>query len=408
MRIMYASADHGIPVFGNKGASIHIQEMVKAFGELGHETTLLTARLGDGPPTLPGEVRKIRSSAPSHLDGQSAGHNENCRSAKETRYLSIADAIEHAIIAEHRREPLDLIYERYSLWSAAGTRAAKRLSVPCILEVNAPLLAEQRQYRKLVLDGQARAIEREVLTTVDHIFAVSDEVAEYVIRQGASPNRVEVQPNGVNTDVFSPIGDVAKIDGIGDELVIGFCGSLKPWHGVEDLLQAYASILQTAPTSKLLIVGDGPLSEWMKGFIAGARLEDNVVLLGWRPYEELPSLIRRMDIATAPYPDLEDFYFSPLKLFEYMACGKAVVAADIGQIRSVLKNNQNGLLNRPGDCDHLADLIGGLMEQPALRQRLGAHAAQSVAERSWRNNALRVTSMVERNFDANTEQRASP
>ncbi len=82
----------------------------------------------------------------------------------------------------------------------------------------------------------------------------------------------------------------------------------------------------------MLIVGDGPMRGWIEGFLTGTRLAERAVLTGWVPHDVLPGLVARMDIATAPYPQLNDFYFSPLKLFEYMSAGRAIVASRIGQI----------------------------------------------------------------------------
>jgi glycosyltransferase involved in cell wall biosynthesis len=392
MRIAYVSADFGIPVFGDKGASIHIQEMVKAFAALGHDVNLIATRLGTPPGSFAAEVSKVLT-GPQDAEALASGSGGE-RLFKERRYLELGRAVALDIERRHARQPFDFIYERYSLWSAAGVRATRKLGIPCIVEMNAPLLLEQRRYRQLVLETEAESIEREVFSGADEIHAVSDAVRNYAISRGASPGTTFVQPNGVNLSSFSPDGEIAEVGNcIGP--VIGFSGSLKPWHGLEDLLEAFLILQKSKGDCRLLIIGEGPMRGWIEGFTQGTRLRDRVTLTGWQPYEKLPSFIRRMDVAVAPYPSIDDFYFSPLKLFEYLACGRAVVASGIGQIAETIDNGRNGLLCRPSDPDHLAASIATLIENDAMRSSLGHEAAASMRGRSWNDTAARIVAAVE-------------
>ena len=125
------------------------------------------------------------------------------------------------------------------------------------------------------------------------------------------------------------------------------------------LLEVFRTLLDHSLAYHLLLVGDGPLRSWTEGYIQGARLAEKVTITGWVPYDRLPRLIQRMDVAVAPYPFLENFYFSPLKLFEYMAVGKPVVASRIGQIQEVIQDAETGLLVRPGDPGDLVEKMSG-------------------------------------------------
>ena len=164
------------------------------------------------------------------------------RLAKERRCIEIAGVVERELHALHAADGLDLIYERYSLWSAAGVRAARALAVPCVIEMNAPLVLEQRRYRQLVLAEEAEAIEREVLCNARAIAAVSTALSRYAIDRGADPAGVFVLPNGVDTERFHPAGPVASPTPQVDTPVIGFVGSLKPWHGLDTLLDALRTL----------------------------------------------------------------------------------------------------------------------------------------------------------------------
>lgn len=383
MRIVYVSADRGIPVFGEKGASIHIQEMMRAFVRLGHEVKGVTARLGTGERggLDVEEVPQTRVAAD--------------RAEKEQAAMAQAEAIEARLLSLYREWPFDLIYERYSLWSAAGCRAAGRLGVPVVTEVNAPLMREQAEYRTLVSEPAARAIEAEVLAGSASLAAVSRQVAEYLTRAGADPERVHVIGNAVDTRHFRPSVDARAVPGVpAGAFVVGFTGSLRSWHGVDTLLEAFRRFQADAPRAHLLICGDGPMRGWIEGFAAGAGLAGAVTLAGWVDHAHLPGMIARMDVATAPYPASEAHYFSPLKLYEYLAMGRPILASDIGQTAELLAGSEAALLLPPGDAGALARAMVGLCGDPGRRRRMAAAAAREGARHDWTRNAARVLALA--------------
>lgn len=376
MRIAYVTADRGIPVFGAKGASIHIQEMMRAFGTLGHEVRAIAARRGgDGLQDL--AVEEVAQ----------ATHGAD-RVEKERAAMAHADLIESRLITLHRDWPFDLIYERYSLWSAAGCRAARTLGVPLVSEVNAPLVLEQARFRTLTLEPQARAIEAEVLSKSNALSAVSAQMAHYLTQAGAEPSRVHVIGNAVDTSHFRPgIPPIAMPSIPSDAFVVGFTGSLKMWHGVDTLMTAFQMLREVEPRAHLLICGDGPKRGWIDGFVVGAGLQDAVTLAGWVDHSALPGLIARMDVATAPYPASDDHYFSPLKLYEYLAMGRPVVASNIGQTSELLSGSQAALLLPPGDTDALTQALLSLAKDPGRRRAMSVAAAAEGARHDWKRNA---------------------
>ena len=389
MRIAYLSADPGIPVTGGKGASTHIRQLIRAFIGGGAEVDLFTTNAGEG-------ARDFLGTGAFHLIGDAGGTAErggsdDKRLAKEIGWIAQGDQLEAAVIARHRATPYDFIYERQSLWSRAGVGAASVLGIPCIMEVNAPLREEAQRYRKLAAVAQTQAIEHDVYSSADAIIAVSQGVKRHVIAAGGREETTHVMANGVDRDAFSSAIAPADVAGLGTGPVIGFSGGLKHWHGIQDLLEAFRIVAAQIDDARLLIVGDGPKRSWIEGFAAGARLEDKVVITGWMAHEEIPALVRRMDIATAPYPAHEDFYFSPLKLFEYMAAGRPVVASALGQISDVIDHGRNGLVSRAGDPGSLAEEILKLCHDPDLAGRLGRQAAVSSAAYSWRTIGERIT-----------------
>jgi glycosyltransferase involved in cell wall biosynthesis len=383
MRIAYVCADGGIAVFGDKGASVHITAMAGAFRGTGHDLHLLCARRGLGSADYP--VEQVAVTLPPH----------ETRADKERGHIATAAAIEARLLALHHDWPFDLIYERYSLWSAAGVRAARQLNVPVVVEVNAPLVSEQAEFRALALTGVARAIEAEVFRTADALAVVSDELVPYVTARGALPGRVQVIRNAVDTAHFTPQVRPAQVPGIPeDAFVVGFSGSLKAWHGLDTLLPAFRTLRDRLPRAQLLVVGDGPLKTWVEGYAAGAGLAKAVTLTGWVGHADLPALLARMDVATAPYPAAAGHYFSPLKLYEYLAVGRPVVASRIGQTAKVLDGTDAALLIPPGDPVALADALLRLADDPALTARLSHNAAIEGRRHDWSDNARAVAALV--------------
>lgn len=384
MRIVYVTADRGIPVFGEKGASIHIQEMIRAFGKLGHEVRVVAARRGDDD-AADMRVEEVRASV--------AGTD---RAEKERAAMAQADAIEARLMSLWREWPFDMIYERYSLWSAAGCRAGCTLGVPVVTEVNAPLVMEQAAFRSLVCADEAYAIEAEVLAGSDALAAVSRQMGRYLTGAGADPARVHVIGNAVDTAQFHSGVTPARLASIPDDaFVVGFTGSLKMWHGVDTLLQAFSTFRESEPRAHLLICGDGPKRGWIDGFVAGAGLSDAVTMAGWVDHAALPGLIARMDVATAPYPAAEDHYFSPLKLYEYLAMGRPVLASDIGQTAELLSGSEAAQLLPPGDVGALTDALHALCADPARRAAMSAASAAEGARHDWTRNAAQVVEIAQ-------------
>ena len=165
--IAYLCADPGIPVYGNKGASIHVQNIIRALLRAGHRVTLFANRIdGATPPGLEG-VHLVPLPAPPK------GDQEN-----RARALLAARDDVVATIAAHA--PYDLIYERYSLWSDSGVQYAENAHIPAVLEVNAPLIDEQRTHRELVLPAEAEAIAASNFARARELIAVSPGVAAYL------------------------------------------------------------------------------------------------------------------------------------------------------------------------------------------------------------------------------------
>ncbi len=388
MRVAYLSADCGIPVFGSKGASVHIQEMVRAMRQQGADVRVVATRIGNPSDDDVGAIHAFIPRAHSVKDGGDQ--------AREEANIADAGAAREALVSLHAKWPFDMIYERYSLWSDAGVSAAQTLGVPLIVEVNAPMLLEQEQYRRLALHNRAQQIERNVFTQADGLVCVSSGVRDYAISNGANPGRAIVMGNAVDTARFNaaiPPADFGMSQGA---LTIGFSGSLKRWHGVDVMMEAFRMIVAKAPHAKLLVVGEGPERGWIEGFARGAGIESSVTMAGWIGHPDMPAALTAMDIVLAPYPETADFYFSPLKVFEYLAAGRPMVASRIGQIAEVIKHGETGILTQPGNAEALAEAVLALVADPPRMKRLGEAAALEGTRHSWDRNANQALAMGKR------------
>ena len=231
LRILYVCPDEGIDLFGTRGCSTHVREMCRAFKSLGCDLRLLLA--GEHGPTDRSFDVEYEMVAP--FRSKKLGYDlrkvlANQRLLKRLRGL-VADF-----------EP-DLIYERYDLYSTAAARIAPRMGVPYILEVNAPLIREQRGV--LHFPRVAGIYQMHTFRKADLLIGVSDEICS-ILQNVAPKSRVLLVENGVNEEVFNAGVSGAQVrerHGLSDQLVVGFVGSLKGWQGVQTLIRAAPVLL---------------------------------------------------------------------------------------------------------------------------------------------------------------------
>jgi glycosyltransferase involved in cell wall biosynthesis len=401
MRIAYLTADFGVPVLGTKGASAHVRGLVEALRSEGHDVFVLAANIGaDADASFPLQHVPFGGTLMELYDALQ--NEEICagtRLAKDLRNLLYASSLElqgRLMLEEFRP---DVIYERHCLFATAGRELSRYFDVPLILEVNAPLLLEQQKMRGLSLPLVAHTVERVVLTAADHVVVVSQPLRTYATDLGVLPDRVSVIPNGVDPDVFGPGVGLSAIKqqlGWTDRFVVGFVGSMKPWHGVETLLEALQLLGGVDSPFRLLLVGSGPLLADLEEQSRRLGLGDAVHMTGAVPHHAVPDLLRGTDVTVVPFAPDADGYFSPVKLFEYMAMALPVVAARVGQVCEVIEEGRTGWLWTPGDASELAGLIRMLEQDRELCRTVGAAAREHVLnEYTWRLNARRVVGIAE-------------
>ncbi len=395
LHIAYVCGDRGVRVGGRSGSSVHVRELIEALRAQGADVSTIAARtdfeLGDSDRQVIdlGRQRALRQTRKALLSGVTRARQRS--SALETYSLMINQPLARALDRLHRKRRIDAVYERYSLWSFAAAQFARAARVPYLLEANAPLRAEQKRYRGLENDAAAERIETYLFGTASYTIVPSAELRPYVLRRGGRAGRVRVIPNAADPQRFAPR---RTWRGAADPFVIGFLGSLKPWHGLDYLLRGFRHLRRRFDGYQLLLVGDGPMRGEIEarlrrtGLLADVRFES-----GSR--EQVPELVAAMDVGVAPYPKMSPFYFSPLKVFEYLAGGVPVVASNIGQIGEVLDHRRSALLHSPGRVKEMVEQIDRLRKSPREAQRIGREGRRILCRRfTWKRNAERVLAMI--------------
>ena len=410
MKILYICSDTGIPILGRKGASVHVRSLVAALTRAGHSVVvtapLLIKSPWEAPAKIEGEVLHLPADESVMGPVDTARRYTDALAPASTfpgelRRILYNQQLEGKLLRRFKDAPPDFIYERAALFGTVGAAVSRALRVPLVAELNAPLSLEQSTYRGSQLSELAGRAERHTLHAADRVLTVSPALRDYVIGVGVHPDRAVVMPNGIDATLFAPArgSETTRTRwGISSGPVLGFVGGLRPWHGVRAFAPLLERLVVRHPRLQLVIAGDGPLRGEIARELSSRRLDAHVVFTGALAHEDIPGLIRLFDVALAPYEEREHlFYFSPLKLFEYMGCGVPVVAAALGQIEDVIHHDTNGLLYPPGDLDALTRHCERLLDDAVLRGRLGRAAADTVHRRfTWAENARRVVELLER------------
>lgn len=373
MKILYVALDQRVP--GTTGGSVHVASVARGLAALGHDVHVLTTR-GQGPFPA-GHVQWHAMSPPfgmHHLRGLRAG----------------------AVARVACGVGADVIIERYHNFGGEGIRAAVATNTLAVLEVNAPvidypgspkawldrllLMEPMRRWR----DWQCRHAHLIVTPTAAIIPAL------------VKPERIVEIEWGADTDAFTPdaVGPMPFVREPGSVVAV-FAGAFRAWHGAINLVRAARALRERGRNGlQAVLIGDGP--EWSRVSNEAARVP-GVTLTGALAHDRMPACLAAADIGVAPFdvdahaPLQLAFYWSPLKVFEYMAAALPVVAPAIPRLAGIVRPDQEGLLYNPREPGSLAEALGRLVDDGALRQRLGRAARQRVAASfSWTAHCRRL------------------
>ncbi|WP_405234337.1 glycosyltransferase family 4 protein [Lentisalinibacter salinarum] len=365
------------------GQFVHVEELISALRSQGVEVVIVGPR-GTGTAGFGGEnrvVARLKKLLPDF-----------CYELLEFGYALVAFVKLGRAVRQHRP---DGIYERYNLFQPAGIWISKVYGLPLLSEVNAPLAEERARYSGLALVKLAAWSERYVWRNAAVVLPVTEVLAAKIRAAGVPRDRIRVVPNGVNALRYRTLPDPEEVKrtlGLSGRQVLGFTGFMREWHGLERVVELVAR--DTSGRRCALLVGDGPVRNSLERYAAHLGVSDRVRITGVVEHEKVSEFVAAFDVALQPSVVS---YASPLKLFDYMAQGKAIVAPNTANIKEVLDDGVSAKLFAPEDPREFLIAAEELLEDPGARARLGDAARKVLWSKpyTWQENARRIQQLIE-------------
>ena len=327
--------------------------------------------------------------------------------------LSSTDLFFKETLSRFCNTPFSFVYQRYSAYNYSGVLIAKKLKIPLVIEFNYPANWTSKNWEKgLNYERLAEDIELLNVHLADVVVVVSKPLRDILVEKGLNSEKILVNPNGVDPEVYSPKVDnspIKKRFNLQNKTVIGFIGTFGRWHGAEVLAKAYGLLLERYPayrrTTQLLMIGDGVTMPQVKNQIKHFNSTENVTLTGIVPQAEGPEYLAACDILASPHVPNADgtpFFGSPTKLFEYMAMGKGIIASDLDQIGEVLQHGHTAWLTQPGDAESLMEGLKVLIDDPNKSKRLGEAARHEVIDKyTWKKHTRKIIEKLKERCSGN-------
>jgi len=393
-RVLYLRTDHWFGLTGG-GSVAHTSGVVNGMRACGVDVSILsTDRLTGLDDTA------LTVLAPDYA------HRAIVEGAAELAYNeTLLAALEPRLAAARP----DFIYQRLSYMNYAGALARLRHDIPYVCEFNGPLRWVSKNWDRGIrlLGGLGERIETLTLKAADLVVVVSEPVRDIAVARGIPAERILINPNGVDETIYRPDVDASSLReqlGFAGKTVLGFIGTFGEWHGADRLATAYVRLRAERPDLAgglhLLMIGDGPTRARTQAIVTEGGAASAATFIGAVPQAQGPLHLAAADILVSPHvpnPDGSRFFGSPTKLFEYMAMGRGIVASDLDQIGEVLSHDKTAWLVKPGSTAELADGLARLVDDEALRDRLGAAARAEVVSRyTWRAHVARILDAFDR------------
>ena len=387
MKILYYSPHPHLQREAPTGYGTHIREMIAAWKRMGATVHTFIAGDRNGAEYGTGNPRKfkptLRKLIPSLV----------WESLKDLELIRFDTKLELELAEVIQSFGPDLIYERVAYLQNSGVRVAAKYGIKHIAEINAPYPEERRSFsgRSLFL-SMAENNLREILIKSDCISVVSSALKEkFATLLPEAEKKIHVIANCVNPAIVDHDTDrVVELQtklGLADSIVIGFVGSIFPYHGVDILIEAFARLADQK--TKLLIVGDGSTLTELKSLARREGILNRVVFTGSVPHRDIFPLIEIMDICCMAR---SNWYGSPVKIFEYGLMKKPIIAPDVAPVRDVM-SEEDGLFIHP-TVESLLSALQRLVNDPELRGKLAESWHQKVlVHHTWDTAAQKILTL---------------
>lgn len=357
------------------GHTVRASAMLGELEKRGHQIFTIEAASGQGSQTAVKTYRTVvKKLLPRPIAMQM---RDRARVAYGHRYG------ERLIEAVEKHHP-DVILETHIAFSQAGQRASERTGCPLALDDVAPSWEEEQQYG--VGAGKlAREIHRTVTGKASLLVAVSGVIRRLLTEDGIPDSKIVTISNGIDPSFFQSHSEsVRKRYRIPhDAVVILFVGSFQPYHRVDLLIEAFAKV-KVNPPAHLLLVGEGQRTPEAKAAAERLGLMDKITFTGRIPYQEVAEYVTAGDVAVMP---ATNSYGNPMKIYEYMAQGKAVVAPNQETITEIVTHQHNAVLFQPENVDGLAAALQTVIEDANLRRKIAQQARIDADSHTWAKRA---------------------
>lgn len=302
-----------------------------------------------------------------------------------------------------RSSRANILYVRHNHLLLAPAIISRMYHIPLVLEVNGRLLEESTlidstvKGRLIRFIGIAQCMDSFIVHSAAHIIAVAPAIKEYVESLNMiDPRIVSVVSNGIDADIFKP---VTKVDS--GNIFVGYIGSLYPWQGVRFIAEAAEIVIRARPQVSFRITGDGAEESYLHSYVAEHELAQSIQIIPAISHHAVPAAINELDICLSYPTRFRDGTTSPFKVYEYLACGKPVVVADIRGLREEFGDAV--VYVEPESPSKLAAIIIALVDDPQRRTALGVRGRSFVEHgHSWRDVTKQIASLCEAVMRQNT------
>lgn len=290
-----------------------------------------------------------------------------------------------------KKEEVAFVWEQHDLFSGPGRKLADKYGVPLIVYVHAPVVWEAAKWgvnRSLWGYYLENYVEKSSLAKADLVAVVSENVKSKIVKMGVPAEKVLVSPMAVDPELFQQrperVENLRQKLGLEGKTVIGWTGSFRSFHGINYLIDAFARISQTHPECHLLLVGDGQGRVDAEAQVDALGIRDKVVFTGRKPFREIPQLVSVFDIAVVSASNVSGFHYSPLKLREYLAAGKPVLAPNAGEVPNIFQDETHLKLFEAGDVDSMVEGMRFYLDNDQTMQKIGARGQQfALSTSTW-------------------------
>ena len=391
MKILYYSPHPHLKLKDPTGYGTHMREMIHAFRKRNNEVLPVIMGGVNGSIEKPREVKSNRGKKkyiPKPL----------WELAKDFNLLLFDRNARKVLKQKVDQFKPDVIYERSNYLQTSGVEVARELNIPHILEVNSPHIIEREILTgtRSPLKRYFKKIEKKQFKKTTKIAVVSSTLRDFINKEyEIELDKIVVVPNGIDVNKIK-VSETEKQQlivkyNLNNNHVIGFVGSVHPWHRVDMLIEAFSDIVQSRGGVKLLIVGGGSMIARLTELCRKLNIEDNVIFTGKIPNVDVYKYISVMDITVIPGTK---WFMMPVKLFEYGALGKPVIAIDTQAIRDVMVDGEEGLLFK-SDKRALTESLSELINDEEKRTEYGINFKRKVMKQyTWENNAKYVLEQI--------------